>query len=176
MLIISNLRVKMAERGFSIKDVHEKTELSRTTISNFYNDISDGIKYSTLEKCCELFNCMPNDLLKVVKVNINELDLIDETKDGSNIYFDLSLKVNIDNSILNQTIRIKLELDEDVITTGFIVLEDKYDFDTRSLNYSENAQNKIIDHCKAKVVELFINKYDIQKKYCDVLVLDHLEW
>ncbi|HCA7424837.1 TPA: helix-turn-helix transcriptional regulator, partial [Staphylococcus pseudintermedius] len=55
MLITSNLRVKMAEYNYSIKDVHEQTHLSRTTISNLYNGYSDGIKFYTLEKLCDLF-------------------------------------------------------------------------------------------------------------------------
>lgn len=73
MIIYSNLRVKMAERGFSIKDVREKTNLSRTTISNLYNGYSDGIKFNTLEALCDLFNCTPNDLLKVLDVKIHDV-------------------------------------------------------------------------------------------------------
>ncbi|MEO2248413.1 helix-turn-helix domain-containing protein [Staphylococcus saprophyticus] len=73
MIITSNLRVKMAEFSYSIKDVHRKTNLSRTTISNLYNGYSDGIKFDTLEKLCELFSCTPNDLIKVNHLIFNDL-------------------------------------------------------------------------------------------------------
>ena len=58
MIITSNLRVKMVEFSYSIKDVHERTNLSRTTISNLYNGYSDGIIFDTLEKLCELFSSL----------------------------------------------------------------------------------------------------------------------
>lgn len=73
MIITSNLKVKMAEFNYSIKDVHEKTKLSRTTISNLYNNYSDGIKIDTLEKLCDLFNCTPNDLLKLTYLEIENI-------------------------------------------------------------------------------------------------------
>lgn len=73
MIITSNLKVKMAEFNYSIKDVHEKTKLSRTTISNLYNNYSDGIKIDTLEKLCDLFNCTPNDLLKSTYLEIENI-------------------------------------------------------------------------------------------------------
>ncbi|PTE74985.1 helix-turn-helix domain-containing protein [Staphylococcus gallinarum] len=50
MIITSNLRVKMAEFSYSIRDVHERTNLSRTTISNLYNGYSDDIKFDTLNQ------------------------------------------------------------------------------------------------------------------------------
>lgn len=73
MIITSNLRVKMAEFSYSIKDVHRETNLSRTTISNLYNGYSDGIKFDTLEKLCELFSCTPNDLIKVNHLIFNDI-------------------------------------------------------------------------------------------------------
>lgn len=73
MIITSNLRVKMAEFSYSIKDVHRETNLSRTTISNLYNGYSDGIKFDTLEKLCELFSCTPNDLIKINHLIFNDL-------------------------------------------------------------------------------------------------------
>lgn len=73
MIITSNLKVKMAEFNYSIKDVHRKTNLSRTTISNLYNNYSDGIKFDTLEKLCTLFNCTPNDLFKITYLEIENI-------------------------------------------------------------------------------------------------------
>lgn len=56
------LSTLMGKNRFSIQDVHEKTGLSRTTISNLYNDKVTRIDYETADKLCQLFNCSLNDL------------------------------------------------------------------------------------------------------------------
>ena len=61
------LSTMMGKYRYSIQDVHEKTGLSRTTISNLYNDRATRIDYDTAEKLCELFSCTLNDLFCVTK-------------------------------------------------------------------------------------------------------------
>ncbi len=63
MLIKSNLSTLMGKNRFRIKDVHERTGLSRNTISNLYYDKATRIDYETLEKLCCLFQCDVNELL-----------------------------------------------------------------------------------------------------------------
>lgn len=63
MPIKSNLSTLMGKNRYKIKDVHEKTGLSRNTISNLYNDKATRIDYDTIEKICSLFNCEINELL-----------------------------------------------------------------------------------------------------------------
>ncbi len=53
----------MGEHRLSIQDVHERTKLSRTTVSNLYNDKATRINYETIEKLCSLFNCEVAQLL-----------------------------------------------------------------------------------------------------------------
>lgn len=72
MIITSKLRLLMAEHNYSIQHVHSETGLSRTTISNLYNGYSDGIKFDTLGKLCDLFNCTPNDLLLLTNIQVLE--------------------------------------------------------------------------------------------------------
>lgn len=69
--IRSNLRVLMAERGFNIQNVKDKTTLSRTTISNLYNNYGSGVQYDTLRQLCELLKCQPGDLLTFVDVSVS---------------------------------------------------------------------------------------------------------
>lgn len=57
----------MGKHRLLIKDVHEKTGLSRNTISNLYNDKATRIDYSTIEKLCSLFSCEINELLSINK-------------------------------------------------------------------------------------------------------------
>ncbi len=63
MQIKSNLSTLMGARRYSIKDVHEKTGLSRTTISSLYNDRATRIDFDTIGKLCELFDCDVGSLL-----------------------------------------------------------------------------------------------------------------
>jgi putative transcriptional regulator len=63
MVVRNNLRVLMAKHYLTIQDVHEKTGLSRTTISKLYNETSSKIGLDTIAALCTLFNCEVNDLL-----------------------------------------------------------------------------------------------------------------
>jgi len=55
----------MGTKRYSIKDVHEKTGLSRGTISNLYNDKATRVDYETISKLCELFRCDVGSLLVI---------------------------------------------------------------------------------------------------------------
>ncbi|MFI3227843.1 MAG: helix-turn-helix transcriptional regulator [Clostridia bacterium] len=75
MKVNCTLSTLMGRERFSIQDVHDRTNLSRTTISNLYNDRATRIDYITIEKLCELFNCNVSELLnfnKNYKENSNE--------------------------------------------------------------------------------------------------------
>lgn len=63
MKVKNNLRVLMAKHKMNIQDVHEKTGMSRTTISKLYNETSTVIAFETIEKLCELFHCPISELL-----------------------------------------------------------------------------------------------------------------
>jgi putative transcriptional regulator len=53
----------MGEHRLSIQDVHERTGLSRNTVSNLYNDRVTRVDFDTIEKLCLLFDCSVGDLL-----------------------------------------------------------------------------------------------------------------
>lgn len=72
-----NLRVLMAERGLNIQKVKDKTSLSRTTISNLYNNNGAGIQFDTLKQLCELLKCQPGDLLVYIDI-VPEFKVITE--------------------------------------------------------------------------------------------------
>ena len=52
-----NLSTLMGSKRYSIQDVHEKTGLSRSTVSALYNDRATRVDYDTIEKLCNLFDC-----------------------------------------------------------------------------------------------------------------------
>jgi len=55
----------LGEKRITIKEVHEKTGLSRNTISNIYNEKAKMIDLDTLEKLCRFLNCQIGDLLEL---------------------------------------------------------------------------------------------------------------
>lgn len=58
----SNLSELMGKNRYSIQDVHDKTGLSRATISLLYHDKATRIDFDTIEKLCLLFECSLEDL------------------------------------------------------------------------------------------------------------------
>ena len=66
-MIKCNLSTLMGKNKFTIQDVHEKTRLSRNTISNLYNEKAGRIDFETIEKLCDLFDCTVCELLEYAK-------------------------------------------------------------------------------------------------------------
>lgn len=58
----NNLRVVMAEQRKNIKDLKKATGISRTTLSDMYNE-KGNCKISTLMALCDALNVTPNDIL-----------------------------------------------------------------------------------------------------------------
>lgn len=71
MAISCKLSTLMGEKRYNIGHVHEKTGLSRNTISNLYHDKMERIDYTTLSKLCELFDCPVGDILEYRKESKN---------------------------------------------------------------------------------------------------------
>lgn len=67
MSIQCRLSVLMGEKRYKIQDVHEKTGLARTTISNLYHDKMERVDYETLSRLCDLFECSVGDILEYKK-------------------------------------------------------------------------------------------------------------
>lgn len=65
MTVHCNLSTLMGMNRYSIKDVHEKTGLSRNTVSNLYYDRATRIDFETIAKLCAAFNCEIRDLLSI---------------------------------------------------------------------------------------------------------------
>ena len=57
------LSTLMGKARYSIQDVHVKTGLARSTITQLYHDRATRIDFETVEKLCALFSCTLEDLL-----------------------------------------------------------------------------------------------------------------
>lgn len=67
MTIHCTLSTLMGKHRLTIQDVHERTGLSRNTISNLYNDKACRIDYDTAAKLCRLFDCKMDDLYEMTR-------------------------------------------------------------------------------------------------------------
>ncbi|RKL62312.1 XRE family transcriptional regulator [Thermoanaerobacteraceae bacterium SP2] len=63
-MITCKLATIMADRGVRhISDLSVKTGIARSTLTKLWYNQSDGIRFDTLNKLCEVLNCTPANLL-----------------------------------------------------------------------------------------------------------------
>ena len=66
-MITVNLDIMLAKRKMSVTELTEKVGITMTNISLLKNGKVKGIKFSTLEKICEILSCQPGDILEYRK-------------------------------------------------------------------------------------------------------------
>lgn len=64
MSIIINLDVMLAKRKMNVTELSEKVGLTMANISILKNGKAKAIRFSTLDKICEVLNCQPGDILE----------------------------------------------------------------------------------------------------------------
>ena len=63
-MIIIKIDVMLAKRKMSVTELTERVGLTMANISLLKNGKVKGIKFSTLEKICEVLDCQPGDILE----------------------------------------------------------------------------------------------------------------
>lgn len=64
MAIIINLDVMMAKRKISSNELAEKIGITAANLSVLKTGKAKAIRFSTLEKICEILDCQPADILE----------------------------------------------------------------------------------------------------------------
>ncbi|MBS7368888.1 MAG: helix-turn-helix transcriptional regulator [Oscillospiraceae bacterium] len=64
MPIIVNLDVMMARRKISSNELAEKIEITPANLSVLKTGKAKAVRFSTLEKICEVLDCQPGDILE----------------------------------------------------------------------------------------------------------------
>lgn len=64
MSIIVNLDVMMAKRKMSLNELSEKVDITIANLSNLKTGKAKAVRFSTLEKICEVLECQPGDILE----------------------------------------------------------------------------------------------------------------
>lgn len=57
----------MVEKKISLNDLAEKVGITNVNLSKIKNNKVNAIRFSTLEKICEILDCTPGDILKFEK-------------------------------------------------------------------------------------------------------------
>ena len=63
-MIIVNLDVMMAKRKISSGELSEKIGITPANLSILKNNKGKAIRFSTLDKICDVLNCTPGDILE----------------------------------------------------------------------------------------------------------------
>ena len=67
MPIIVNVDVMLAKRKMSSGELAEKIGITPANLSILKNNKAKAMRFSTLEKICEVLNCKPGDILDYEK-------------------------------------------------------------------------------------------------------------
>ncbi|WP_265456370.1 helix-turn-helix domain-containing protein [Enterococcus sp. HY326] len=67
MAIQVNLDVMLAKRKMSVTELSEAVGITMANLSILKNGKAKAIRFSTLEKLCEVLECQPGDLLEYEK-------------------------------------------------------------------------------------------------------------
>jgi|SRR5699024_10861033 len=76
--VIINLKDVLNKKGLSIKEIHEKTGISRNTLSMMANDKTNGIQFDTLASLLEVLDCTVSELIEYT--NIHTFNKIEVTE------------------------------------------------------------------------------------------------
>ena len=66
MAIIVNLDVMMAKRKISSNELAEKVGITAANLSILKTGKAKAVRFSTLDKICEVLDCQPGDILEHV--------------------------------------------------------------------------------------------------------------
>ncbi|MCC5925500.1 MAG: helix-turn-helix transcriptional regulator [Bacteroidetes bacterium] len=64
MAIIVNLDVMLARRKMSLTELSEAVGITMANLSILKSNKAKAIRFSTLEKICEVLDCQPGDILE----------------------------------------------------------------------------------------------------------------
>lgn len=62
--IVVNLDVMMAKRKVTLKDLAKEIGITNANLSILKTNKAKAIRFSTLEKICEILDCQPGDIIE----------------------------------------------------------------------------------------------------------------
>ncbi|MDO9491218.1 helix-turn-helix transcriptional regulator [Acetobacterium sp.] len=71
MAIKISIDVLLAQRKMSVTELSQKVGITMANLSILKNEKARAIRFSTLEKLCEVLDCQPGDILVYEKDDLN---------------------------------------------------------------------------------------------------------
>lgn len=71
-MIIVNLDVMMSKRKISLNDLAKRVDITPANLSILKTGKAKAVRFSTLEKLCEILDCQPGDILEYDPENNKE--------------------------------------------------------------------------------------------------------
>ena len=68
-MITLDIKEQLKKKGISVTELSEKLELTMANASLLKNGKVKGVRFSTLDKLCEILDCQPGDILHYRKEN-----------------------------------------------------------------------------------------------------------
>lgn len=68
-MIVVNLDVMMAKRKMSSNELAQKIGITTANLSILKTNKGKAIRFSTLDKICEVLECTPGDILEYKKID-----------------------------------------------------------------------------------------------------------
>lgn len=184
-LIHCNLRVLMAEKNLNIQKVKDNTTLSRTTISNLYNNYGTGIQFDTLKQLCQLLECQPGDLfsfydistefkeisfkdeftLEETYLNFRNNNDIDQSKNIINTLFEVLIKYNRDTINFELPIKIAFTFEDEFTLKVNGTIDQVYKDKIKEMNIPFVVDNHIINQLENFVIESVNERYHLDFGY-----------
>ena len=73
MAVIVNLDVMLAKRKMSLTELSQRVGITMSNLSILKKGKAKAIRFSTLEKICEVLECQPGDILEFKKDELTHL-------------------------------------------------------------------------------------------------------
>ena len=73
MAVIVNLDVMLAKRKMSLTELSQRVGITMSNLSILKKGKAKAIRFSTLEKICEVLECQPGDILEFKKDELTRL-------------------------------------------------------------------------------------------------------
>ncbi len=67
MAIVVNLQAVMSKRGIGLLELSKQVGITPANMSILKNNRSRAVRFSTLDRICEVLDCQPGDILEYKK-------------------------------------------------------------------------------------------------------------
>ena len=74
MAIILRLDRMMADRKISLNELAEKVGIANVNLSNIKTGKVSAIRFSTLDRICDVLDCQPGDILEYKRAEVEKDD------------------------------------------------------------------------------------------------------